>query len=147
MPRSVLSLPTLVAASLVCGVSAQAAGDAAVDRQAIMKQNGAATRILAGMVKGETEFDAVAAQLAMGTLHSAALGFGYMFPDGSQTGANTEAAATIWSDRAGFDAAVAKYIKDTSGMITDMDSLKSAFGAAASNCGSATKPIARNRMT
>jgi len=132
-------LPALIAASFVFGASAQAAGDAAADRQALMKQNGAATRVLAGMVKGQDPFDAVAAQLAFRTLNSAALGFGYMFPEGSQTGAETEAAATIWSDRAGFDAAIAKYVADTSATITDLDSLKAAFGAAASNCGSCHK--------
>jgi cytochrome c556 len=91
------------------------------------------------MVKGQSEFDAVQAQQAMNVLNAAALGFGYMFPEGSESGAKTEAAATIWSDRAGFDAAVAKYIADTTATITDLDSLKAAFGAAASNCGSCHK--------
>ena len=128
--------PVLVVSSFMLSAAAQAAGDAAAERQALMKQNGAATRVLAGMVKGQTPFDANAAQVAFRVLNAAALGFGYMFPDGSQTGAETEAAPTIWSDRAGFDAAVAKYVADTSVTITDLDSLKAAFGKAASNCGS-----------
>ncbi|MEP0940743.1 MAG: cytochrome c [Rhizobiaceae bacterium] len=139
MAKSLFSISTLVAATLLCGVSAQAAGEAAVERQALMKLNGAATGVLARMVKGQSDFDAVQAQQALNVLNSAALGFGYMFPEGSETGANTEAAATIWSDRAGFDEAVAKYISDTTATITDMDSLKAAFGAAASNCGSCHK--------
>ena len=139
MTKSLFSLSTLVTATLLCGVSAQAAGDAAVERQALMKLNGGATGVLARMVKGQMEFDAVQAQQAMNVLNSAALGFGYMFPKGSETGANTEAAAAIWSDRAGFDAAVAKYVADTSATITDMNSLKATFGAAASNCGSCHK--------
>ncbi|MEP1205822.1 MAG: cytochrome c [Rhizobiaceae bacterium] len=139
MSKSTSVLSAMVAASFVLAASAEAAGDVAADRQALMKQNGAATRVLAGMVKGQTPFDAVAAQLAFRTLNTAALGFGHMFPEGSQTGANTEAAATIWSDRAGFDAAIAKYVADTSAAITDLDSLKTAFGAAASNCGSCHK--------
>ena len=116
-------------------VHASAAGDAAVERQALMSHVGAATGAAAKMVKGEIPFDLVAAQLAMRTLNSAALGFGYMFPEGSETGAKTEAAPAIWSDRAGFDAAVQKFVKDTSAPVTDLDSLKSAFGAAAANCG------------
>lgn len=139
MAKSLFSISTLVAATFLCGVSAQAAGDAAVERQALMKLNGAATGVLARMVKGQSDFDAVQAQQALNVLNSAALGFGYMFPEGSETGANTEAAATIWSDRAGFDKAVAKYVADTTATITDMDSLKAAFGAAASNCGSCHK--------
>ena len=138
MIKSVFSASALVAATLFASVSAHA-GDAAVERQALMKLNGAATGVLAGMVKGQTEFDAVAAQQALNVLNSAALGFGYMFPEGSESGANTEASPAIWSDRAGFDAAVAKYVQDTSATITDMDSLKAAFGAAASNCGSCHK--------
>ena len=138
MIKTVFSLSTLVAATLFASVTANA-GDPPVERQALMKLNGAATGVLAGMVKGQTDFDAVKAQQALNVLHGAALGFGYMFPEGSETGANTEAAATIWSDRAGFDAAVAKYISDTSATITDMDSLKAAFGAAAANCGSCHK--------
>ena len=72
-------------------------------------------------------------------MNNAALGFGHMFPDGSQTGAETEAAPAIWSDRAGFDAAVAKFAADTSVTITDLGSLKQAFGAVAANCGSCHK--------
>ena len=62
MAKSTFSISILVAATMVLGASAQAAGDAAVERQALMKLNGAATGVLAGMAKGQTEFDAVAAQ-------------------------------------------------------------------------------------
>ena len=87
------------------------------------------------MVKGEVPFDLVAAQMAMKTLNSAALGFGYMFPEGSETGADTEASPKIWSDREGFQKMVAKFAADTGGEVTDLDSLKSVFGASAANCG------------
>lgn len=139
MPKSKNFLLTILVAGFIVPVSAQAAGDAAAHRQAMMKQNGAATQILAGMVKGQTPFDANAAQLAFRTLNSVALGFGYMFPEGSQASADTKAAPAIWSDRVGFNAAVAKYVTDTSVTITDMDGLKAAFGAATSNCGSCHK--------
>ncbi len=139
MFQSTRILAAVVAASFVSIGPAQAAGDAPAERQAVMKQNGAAVRALAQMVKGQTPFDAAAAQLGFRTMNTAALGFGYMFPQGSETGSKTRAAPSIWSDRAGFDAAVAKYIADTSATISDLDSLKSAFGAAASNCGSCHK--------
>lgn len=139
MTKRIFAFSTLVAVGFLASPGAQAAGDAAVDRQALMKNVGAATKVAAGMAKGQVPFDAVAAQLAMRTMNNAALGFGYMFPDGSQSGAETEAAPAIWSDRAGFDAAVAKFAADTSATITDLGSLKQAFGAAAANCGSCHK--------
>ena len=72
-----------------------------------MKDVGAAIGMGSKIAKGEVEFNAIAANLVLRTMHSAALGFGYMFPEGSETGADTEASPAIWSDRAGFDAAVA----------------------------------------
>ena len=136
-----LFLPAVLALGTAIGTSASAfaSGDAAVERQALMKNVGAATGAASKMAKGEIEFNAVAAQLALRTMNAAGLGFGYMFPEGSETGAETEAAPAIWSDRAGFDAAIAKFVKDTSGTVTDLESFKTAFGAAASNCGSCHK--------
>lgn len=128
-----------VAALVSLSATAFAAGDAAKERQDIMKNVGAATKVLAGMSKGQIPFDAVAAQMALKTMNSAAIGFGYMFPEGSETGSETEAAPAIWSDRAGFDKAVNKFVVDTSGTVTDANSLKEAFGGAAANCGACHK--------
>ncbi|MEM8750175.1 MAG: cytochrome c [Pseudomonadota bacterium] len=132
-------LAVLASGSLLA--SAFAAGDAPTERQTLMGNVGAATGAGAKMVKGEVEFDLVAAQLALRTMNTAGLAFGYMFPDGSQTGAKTEASPKIWEDRAGFDAAVNKFIADTSGAekVTDLESFKAAFGAATANCGSCHK--------
>jgi cytochrome c556 len=138
MIKGTVSMSALVVAGFIGTISAHAA-DAIADRQAVMKNNGAATRVLAGMVKGETPFDAVAAQLALRTMNSTAIGVGYMFPEGSQTGAKNRAAATIWTDRAGFDAEVNKFAKSTSAKVTDLEGLKTAFGVAASSCGSCHK--------
>ena len=68
-----------------------ASGDPAAERQALMGHVGAATKAAAAMAKGEAPFDLVAAQLALKTMNGAALGFGHMFPKGSETGAKTEA--------------------------------------------------------
>ena len=128
-----------LSAALVLLSPAQAAGDAASDRQSLIKHVGGATKAGAAIAKGEVPFDAVAALLVLRTLNGAGLGFGYMFPDGSETGADTEASPKIWSDRAGFDAAVAKFVTDTSANVSDLDSFKAAFGAATSNCGACHK--------
>lgn len=113
------------------------AADPSADRQAMMKNVGAATGVGGKMMKGELDFDPVAAQLIFGTMNAAASGFGYLFPEGSETGNETEASPKIWDDKAGFEAAVAKFVADTSSLkITDMDSFKAAFGAVTKNCGS-----------
>ena len=92
------------------------------------------------MVKGEAEFDAVAAELVLRTMNAAALGFGEFFPEGSETGGKTTASAKIWEDMAGFKAAIAKFEQDTAAGVAakpaDLASFKAAFGAAAANCGS-----------
>ncbi len=127
------ALSVLLSAGLV---GTTIAADPSADRQAVMKNVGAATGVGGKMMKGELEFDPVAAQLIFATMNAAANGFGYLFPEGSETGNETEASPKIWEDRAGFDAAVAKFAADTSGIqITDMDSFKTAFGAATKNCG------------
>ena len=133
------AIMTIAAGLLLSGTPALAGGDPAVDRQALMKSIGAATGAGAKMMKGEVEFNAVAAQLVLKTMNAGANGFGYLFPAGSETGAETEASPKIWSDRAGFDTATAKFIADTSGNVTDMDSFKAAFGQATANCGSCHK--------
>ncbi len=137
--KRILVTGIFVASTL--SVAAVAAGDPAVERQLMMKNVGAATGAAAAMVKGQAEFNAVAAQLALRTMNSAALGFGHLFPKGSETGAETEASPKIWSDGAGFDAAVAKFAADTAGAetITSLDGLKAAFGKATENCGACHK--------
>lgn len=127
--------------SAMAAATAFAAGDPAVERQAMMKNVGAATGAAAKMVKGEAPFDAVAAELSLRVMNAAANGFGHLFPEGSETGAETEASPAIWSDRAGFDAAVAKFATDTTvaGPIADLDAFKAAFGAATANCGACHK--------
>lgn len=129
-----IALAGILSAALVGG--SYAADDPSADRQNLMKNVGAATGAGAKIAKGEMEFDPVTAQLVFNTLNAAANGFGYMFPDGSETGNNTEASPKIWEDRAGFNAAVAKFITDTDVKIADLDGFRTAFGAATKNCSS-----------
>ena len=64
---------------------------------------------------------------------------GEQFPEGSETGMETEAAPAIWSDRAGFDAAVAKFKAAADAGVAaapaDLDGLKAVFGPLTQNCG------------
>lgn len=134
----------LITSAILAGALAAGsafAADPSADRQTVMGNVGAAMKVAAGFAKGETPFDLVAAQLAVRTMNSASIGFGHMFPEGSETGNKTEASPKIWSDRAGFDAAVAKFTADTSGAekISDLASFKQAFGGIAANCGACHK--------
>ena len=125
--------------SCVLAASAFAAEDAAVQRQAMMKSVGAATGAAAAMVKGEAPFDAKTAELAIRVMNASANGFGFLFPEGSETGAETEAKPEIWSDSAGFQAAIEKFRTDTAAYVEapaqDLDGFKAAFGGITKNCG------------
>ncbi len=122
------------------GMSAE---DPIAVRKAIMKNVGAATGAGAKMAKGEAEFSAATAELVLRTMNTASLGFGELFPAGSETGGKSIASPKIWEDRAGFNAAVAKFASDTAAGIAakpaDLDAFRAAFGAAASNCNACHK--------
>lgn len=142
-----MKLKLMLAAACVAATAgapmAVAADDPIATRKAMMKNVGAATGVGGAMMKGEMEFNAVAAELVLRTMNTAALGFGELFPAGSESGGDSTAAPSIWEDRAGFDAAVAKFAADTASGIAakpaNLDAFKAAFGAAASNCGSCHK--------
>lgn len=125
----------LGAALSVCLAGTAISGDPILDRQAMMKNTGAAAGAGGKIMKGEADFDLATAQLILKTMNNTALGFGYMFPAGSETGHKTRAAQAIWDDAAGFQAAVTQFVTDTSVQVTDEASFKAAFGAATKNCG------------
>ena len=140
-----MKLKILLGAALLAATtgSAISASDPIAVRKAMMKNVGAATGAGGAMMKGEAEFNAVAAELILRTMNTAALGFGELFPAGSESGGDTTASPKIWEDRAGFDAAMAKFQSDTAAGIAakpaNLDAFKAAFGAAASNCGACHK--------
>lgn len=83
--------------------TAIAGSDPIEARQHLMEKNGDASKLIGGMIKEERSFDSVAAMNAMQTWLKSAEKAGDLFPEGSETGHDTEAKSTIWSDRAGFD--------------------------------------------
>ena len=114
------------------------AHDPVAARIAMMKANGAAAGTIGKMLQGETSFDAAVALESITAMRDVAAGFGDLFPAGSETGPNTTANATIWTDRAGFDAALAKYQADTQAGVDaapqSVEELGAVFGTIASNC-------------
>lgn len=138
MPNKVIKTTLVISSMLVFGVGSVFAQDAIADRKAQMKQVGGAAGVVGKMMKGQADFDAAAALAAFTTMNKVAAGYGDLFPDGTESG-DTKAGPAIWSDREGFEAAVAKFEADTAAAIeaapADLDALKVSFGAVSANCG------------
>ncbi|CAH1658537.1 Cytochrome c556 [Hyphomicrobiales bacterium] len=128
----------LVVMGLVLGVTAGIAQtDPIAERQQEMKDNGQASRIGAGMVRGQEPFDLAKAQQVFNTYIHTADNFGKLFPDSSKTG-KTAASPKIWEDRAGFDAALAKFGEEARKGLAetkDLETFKVAFSAIGRSCG------------
>ena len=130
---------SLLAMTLMVGASTVALGDTDVikTRQASMKAIGGAMGSLVKMAKGEVAYDAAAAKAAVATIAAKAEGFDTLFPAGSDKG-ETEAKATIWSDTAGFKAALGKLQAaakaNADGVGTGLDGVKAALGGLGGAC-------------
>lgn len=135
-------IATVLLASFSCA-PVFAADDPISARKTIMQSVGAATKAGAAIAKGEAAFNAVTAELVLRTMNVASLGFGELFPEGSETGGKTTASPKIWEDRAGFAQATAKFQSDTAAGIAakpaDIEAFRAAFGAATANCGACHK--------
>lgn len=118
--------------------SAQDANIPQVDRHTMMEQVGETTGVLAAMVRGEADYDPRVAVVGMRLYRAAGASFPYMFPEGTETGNDTRAAAAIWTDMAGFVAAANKLEADATAAIatagTGLEAFQAAFGAVAQNC-------------
>lgn len=138
-----IAIAVAAGASLLFGSMAIAADDPISVRKALMKTQGASIGTLSKMAKGEMEFNAVAAMLALRALEASAYGFGHYFPKGSETGMETTAAPAIWEKMGDFQAAVAKFQADTSAAAANppksKEDLGPILGAVGANCGSCHK--------
>lgn len=133
--KRVIILSTLVIAT---SLSAFAASDAIEQRQKLMKSNGAATKEIGAMLKGQMPFDLQKVQATLKLYQDDSIKFMTLFPDDSKTGGDTSASPKIWSDAAGFKAANEKFIADAklaADTIKDETSFKTAMPAVLKNCG------------
>ncbi|MBI1204511.1 MAG: cytochrome c [Rhodopseudomonas sp.] len=137
-----MKFATAIAATVltvtVFGVTAVVAQqDPIKTRQDLMKANGRNGGIIVRMVKGEMPYDAAKVKAAFDQWDETAQQFPSLFPDTSKDG-DTRALPAVWTERAKFDAAIAKFKKDVDDnrakAMSGLDGLKVALGAVGKNC-------------
>lgn len=108
------------------------------ERHELMEGVRDAAKPVGGMLQGKVEYDADVVMESLHTWRDAAQVLGSLFPEGSETGEDTEAAPAIWEDRVGFDAAIAKWLDATNAAIDaapqTLDAARPTVGAVFKNC-------------
>src|SRR5210317_1958863 len=117
-------VPVISALFLAVAVTPLVAGDSPQEqRHELMEKSKDAAKPVGGMLKGEVD---VADQ------------FGDLFPEGSETGYDTEAKKEIWTDRAGFDAELQKFSDAANAAVAanpqSLEELKAAAGPVFKTC-------------
>ena len=128
---------TAVTASLILGSTVAASADAVTDRQSAMKNMGAMAKTVGDMLRGNTEFNAEAANAAIVKAHDGLVEFATYFPEGS-AGGESKAGPMIWEDPAGFAAAIEKVQGDLNDAVAanpqTKEELQAVFQQVGSNC-------------
>jgi cytochrome c556 len=141
MSKGILGL--FAAATLAVGLSSAARAEMGPieARQACMKANAAVMKVIVPIMKGEKAYDKAAIDKAMADEAAACAGWANWWGEDTKPGGavKTEAKLEIWTDRAGFDAAGAAFMKarEAAAASTDEASLKAAFpelGKACQSC-------------
>jgi cytochrome c556 len=126
---SLIFISILLSSVFITG-AALAGSDPIKARHHLMEDTGDAAKVVGGMLKGEQPFDADAAMAALKTWKKTATEAGDLFPEGSETGHDTEAKATIWTDRDGFNAKLENFNTQVDAAIAanpdSLDALKAA---------------------
>jgi len=108
------------------------------ERHELMETSKSAAKPIGEMLKGEREFDAVVVMESFGTWEHVAATAGSLFPPGSESGHDTRAKSTVWTDRAGFDQEMENFSTAVSLAIEadpqDLDALKAAAGPVFKSC-------------
>lgn len=131
-------LVSVVLSMLAPAISVLASDSPQEMRHEVMEGVGDAAKPIGKMLKGEREFDAQLVMESFQAWSEAADVFGDLFPEGSETGYDTEARDTIWTDRAGFDAKLAEFAEAVDAAIAanpqDLDALNAAAGPVFKTC-------------
>ena len=102
-------ISSLFATSLFFASVAFAGDSPQHERHELMESAKEAAKVVGPMLQGEREYDNAAAMESLHAWAGIAEKFGGLFPEGSETGEDTEAAPAIWEDREGFDAALVEW--------------------------------------
>ena len=115
-----------------------AQSDPIAARKALMKQNTDGARVLVGMMRGTTPFDASKVDPVFAQWADTAQKLPGLFPDNSKTGQDTRAAPKVWETKADFDAKAAEFGKavaeNRAKAKESLDGLKVAVGAVGKAC-------------
>ena len=108
-------------------------------RQEMMKKVGGSVGNMAKMVKGEEPFDAELVLASLQTIAETLETYPDQFPEGSETGFETEAKPAIWENKDDFRARAEKLQADAATAAASapasLDELKTVFGPLTKNCG------------
>ncbi len=127
-----------------------AKADPIENRQLLMWANSSAAKVSGEMIKGNIPFNQDVANLALNTFAAVSKSFVDFFPEGSETGGDTRAKDTIWSDWDGFVAADTKFAEAAAAGVAakpaDLEAFKAVFTPIAENCNSCheTYRVSRN---
>lgn len=131
----------VVAGALLLSMGAVVAQQEQVAKtQAAMKLNLKSALTLSGMVKGEKPYDQAAVDGAFAELEDVAKRFTSLFPEsikGLKPDGQFYASDKVWTDRAGFEARAASFVKavgEAKPKIKDLDSLKATFPSVNKEC-------------
>lgn len=97
-------ITSTLAATMLAGAVFAAGHLAYEQRQAAMKTLGGSMRTVGGMAQGAMEFDAATLATTLAAMQAAVETAQGAFPAEPDLGENTKALATIWENRADFDA-------------------------------------------
>ncbi|HZB62180.1 MAG TPA: cytochrome c [Microvirga sp.] len=128
-----------VASLLALGVTAAIAQSNVVEqRQNLMKEMGAQTRPLGGMMRGQEPFDLAKVQNGLKVFAENSRKFVTLFPESSKNAEKTEALPTIWENKAKFESIGTKLSTDAQTALTtikDEASFKAEMPKVLQNCG------------
>jgi cytochrome c556 len=131
-------------AALAVGVTVAYAQsqDAVKERRQAMRDIAKAGGASFKMMKGEAPFDLATVQGTLKTVQEIAPKLKNMFPDASKAAAGSDGKPAIYSDRAGFNAVIDKWVNDAknaAAAIKDEATFKAEYPKAAQNCGGCHK--------
>lgn len=135
----VLSAAIAAAICVTFAGAVVAQGDLITQRKDLMKANGAAFRPVTPMLRGEQPYDKAVADRSVAVWVADGQRMAALFPAGSGTG-DTRALPAIWSDAAGWTAAIERFkaaaaaAQGATGSLDTFRPAVQAIGAACQGC-------------